>query len=82
MANVPTAVAYDQVRGAEWLFDAEVGFDLTDTIHLAVGGNNLFDAYPDKEELIANRNNGQDYPDLSPFGFSGGFWYVRAEVKF
>lgn len=82
VANVPTAVAYDQVRGAEWLFDAEVGFDLTDTIHLAVGGNNLFDAYPDKEELIANRNNGQDYPDLSPFGFSGGFWYVRAEVKF
>jgi iron complex outermembrane receptor protein len=77
-----TAVAYDQTFGAEWLFDLDVGYDITDNLRLSVGGNNIFDNYPGKDRLAANIANGQIYTQNSPFGYSGGLWYARATAKF
>jgi iron complex outermembrane receptor protein len=64
------------------LVDLEVAYNVTDNINLAVGANNLLDAYPDRDQRIGQQNNGIIYPQFSPFGFSGGFWYVRANVNF
>lgn len=79
---VPTPNAFDQTFGAEVLVDLEVAYNVTDNINLAVGANNLLDAYPDRDQRIGQQNNGIIYPQFSPFGFSGGFWYVRANVNF
>lgn len=79
---VPTANAFDQTFGSEVLVDIEVAYDVTDSVNLAIGANNLLDAYPDRDQRIGQQNNGIIYPQFSPFGFSGGFWYVRANVNF
>ena len=79
---VPTPNSFDQTFEAEILVDLEVAYEVTDTINLAIGANNLFDIYPDRDQRIGQQNNGIIYPQFSPFGFSGGFWYVRANVNF
>ena len=61
---------------AELLFDIEAGLRLGDAATLRVGAQNLFDTYPQK-----NPNGevaGLIYPESSPFGFNGGFYYLRA----
>ncbi|WP_220429079.1 TonB-dependent receptor plug domain-containing protein [Vulcaniibacterium gelatinicum] len=69
--------------GSEWLFDLAVGFDLfDDRVHVTVGGNNIFDNYPDKETNAVLNFLGAQYPLSSPFGFNGGEWYVRVGVEF
>lgn len=79
---VPTALSFDQEFAAEWLLDAEVSYQATETFNIAVGADNLLDAYPDKDRRQAQINNGIVYPQFSPFGFNGGFWYVRLTGKF
>lgn len=79
---VPTALSFDQTFGAKWLVDAEIGYDINEKFRLAVGADNLFDVYPDKDRRIGQQNNGIIYPQFSPFGFSGGFWYVRGTARF
>lgn len=79
---VPTANAFDQTFGTQWLVDLEVGYDITENFRLAVGADNLFDVYPDKDRRPGQTLNGIVYPQFSPFGFSGGFWYARGTMKF
>lgn len=80
--NVVTATAFDQTYSAKVLFDLEVSYNVTDNIRLSVGGENVFDTYPEKEGRLANINNGMQYPQHSPFGYNGGFWYIRADANF
>ncbi|MBL8656004.1 MAG: TonB-dependent receptor [Altererythrobacter sp.] len=79
---VPTANAFDQTFGARVLVDVEVGYDLTQNFRLAAGAENLFDVYPDRDGRLGQQANGVVYGQFSPFGFSGGFWYVRGTAKF
>ena len=68
------SVAY--FPNAELLFDIEGGLRLGDAMTLRAGAQNLFDTYPQK-----NPNGevaGLIYPEASPFGFNGGFYYLRA----
>jgi len=69
--------------GSEWLFDlsATVSF-MEDKLHVTVGGNNVFDNYPDRETNSTLTFLGAKYPLSSPFGFNGGEWYVRATYEF
>lgn len=69
--------------GSEWLFDLAVTVNLfDDRAHVTVGGNNIFDTYPDKETNSTLNFLGAQYPLSSPFGFNGGEWYVRFGVNF
>ena len=79
---VPTATSFDQTFGAKVLIDAEIGYDLSRNFRLAVGADNLFDVYPDRDRRPGQTANGIVYGQFSPFGFSGGFWYVRGTAKF
>lgn len=79
---VPTATAFDQTFGAKILVDAEIGYDIMQNFRLAVGADNLFDVYPDRDLRPGQTNNGIVYGQFSPFGFSGGFWYLRGTAKF
>ncbi len=71
----------EQVFAAEWLTDLEVGYEFP-RFTLAVGAQNLFDAFPDRN-LAANANLGIfTYPSHSPFGMNGRFVYSRVSFKF
>ena len=70
-----------QVFEAEWLTDLEVGYEFP-RFTLAVGAQNLFDTFPDRN-LVANSNLGIfTYPSHSPFGMNGRFVYSRVSFKF
>ncbi|EIZ78147.1 TonB-dependent receptor [Novosphingobium sp. Rr 2-17] len=73
--------ASDRTFGAKWIADTEVGYQLTDNLDVAVGANNLFDTYPDKNGIVAYDGSGQ-YGNFAPFGLSGGFYYTRIGLKF
>ncbi|EQB01949.1 hypothetical protein L288_17155 [Sphingobium quisquiliarum P25] len=78
---------------AEWTFDLETSVRLTPKVRLAMGGENIFDNYPDLNQRsmgLPNQNwygftgttiGGTRYVDESPFGFNGGFWYMRLELS-
>lgn len=73
--------ASDRTFGGKWIADAEIGYQLTSALDLAVGANNLFDTYPDRNGAIAFDGSGQ-YGGFAPFGLNGGFYYARVGVKF
>ncbi len=71
----------DRSFGAKWIFDLDVGYDVSDHVTLSVGANNLFDSYPDRNGIVASDGSGA-YGNFAPFGLSGGFYYARASVTF
>ena len=63
-----------------WLFDAETSVKVTDSLSLLFGLQNIFDTYP-----TTNPNGniaGLIYPEQSPYGFNGGYYYMRATMEF
>ena len=82
MAQLATAVLADATGGAELLVDLELSYKVSDMLKLAVGGENIFDNYPDVEARQSQINNGIRYLRFAPTGFNGGFWYVRATASF
>ncbi len=77
-----TTSAGDQTGGSEWLVDLEFSYDVTDAVTLAIGGENVFDEYPDPEARASQTANGIRYMRFAPTGFNGGFWYVRAAARY
>lgn len=76
-----------QQFGADFSFDLEVGVSFTDTIRVAAGAENLFDAYPDRDlrgiyPQTGAQASGRLYNDASPLSYMGGFWYLRGSVSF
>jgi iron complex outermembrane receptor protein len=71
----------DRSFGTKWVTDLEIGYDLSDRVALAVGANNLFDVYPNRNGIIASDGSGA-YGNFAPFGLSGGFYYARVSVAF
>ncbi len=59
------------------LVDLELGVDLIDHLRLTVGGENIFDVEPPSEKEPVSRFLGVDKALTSPYGFNGGFWYIR-----
>lgn len=80
--DTPTPVSFDQSFPARWLVDIEGTRRFAQNVTLAVGAENLFSTYPDEDQRLSQINNGIIYPQFSPFGFNGGFWYVRIRTKF
>lgn len=78
----------EQRFGSEFTLDLEVSYTVSETFTLSAGGLNIFDKYPDRDArggiypATDSLFNGARYPDFSPIGFNGGFWYVRAGVSF
>jgi iron complex outermembrane receptor protein len=79
----------EQVFPSEFVFDVEVTYEVNDMFTVSAGAQNIFDNYPERITLGGTfpstgggRFTGDLYPDTSPFGFNGGFWYVKAGFKF
>ncbi|WP_371421910.1 TonB-dependent receptor plug domain-containing protein [Tardiphaga sp.] len=75
-------LANDQTGRAEVLADLELRYRVNDIFRIAVGGENILNNYPDRENRASQTANGIKYLRFSPIGFNGGFWYVRGTAKF
>lgn len=65
----------DQRYGESFIIDAEVSLPLMENASLAIGANNLLNTYPDENPGASSL--GALYPESTPFGFNGGYYYVR-----
>jgi iron complex outermembrane recepter protein len=78
-----TAAAYTptnpdlQIESA-WLADLEVGAEIAQHLHVAVGADNLLDKYPDILAASVNTSGSSSFSAFSPYGFNGRFIYARA----
>jgi iron complex outermembrane receptor protein len=69
----------DQCYGAGWIFDIELAYTFADRYTAVVGAENVLDQYPDR---AYDTYYGQVYTETSPFGYNGGFWYLRLRADF
>ena len=69
--------AGDQTYGAKVLLDASVSY-LWNNWNFSVGADNLTDQYPDKNNSANNFGGILSYPNSSPYGFSGAYYYASA----
>ena len=63
---------------ARTVFDFEAAFDVNDSTSILAGLQNVFDEYPAINPRGAGAAAGLQYPEQSPFGFNGGYYYLRA----
>ncbi|TAL72587.1 MAG: TonB-dependent receptor [Rhodanobacter sp.] len=77
--NPPTDVAH---YSGKTLLDLEASYKINQMFTVAVGGNNVFNTYPDKEQNATLRFLGVNYALTSPFGFNGAYWYARVTANF
>ena len=75
----------DQTFGAKWLLDLSASYAVNGW-EFTIGGDNVFDEYPDENLFISPALNtsttGQlPYPSQSPFGFNGAYVYGRVSYK-
>jgi len=93
LVSDPTTGAYtDRIRdSSHFITDIEVGFQVTRSVKVSAGANNLFNVYPDKYPqyyAIQNYNNLSSnyvsnlYPTFSPIGRNGGYYYGRLSFNF
>ena len=70
----------DQTFSSKWVTDLALSYRFFDQVGLTIGGNNIFDAYPDTV-ITANQTRGiYEYAGQTPFGFNGAYYYVRASL--
>ena len=60
----------------EFTLDVEVSYRVPGGLEMSVGAENVFDNFPDRNEFAGVY--GSKYPESSPMGYSGGFYYARA----
>jgi iron complex outermembrane recepter protein len=67
---------------AKTLVDLDLSYELVGGVRLAVGGNNVFNTYPDEQQLPVNRDNGRFVYSrrVTQFGMNGGFYYARVAL--
>jgi iron complex outermembrane receptor protein len=73
-------VVYDY--GSSLLVDAEISMTFNDMFTVTLGGENVFDEYPDDEQDGTLDFLGLNYALTSPYGFNGGFYYLRLGRQF
>ncbi|MDC7806095.1 TonB-dependent receptor [Luteimonas sp BLCC-B24] len=72
----------EQVYGAKWQLDAEAEVRLGERWALAIGGQNLTDAYADRSNDDIFYFGNLPYDVLSGIGSSGAYYYTRLRYSF
>jgi iron complex outermembrane recepter protein len=76
--------------GVTPITNLDVSYEALAGLRLSVGAVNLLNRYPNKVngDLLAgyaaayNRSTVNQYPSFSPYGFNGGFYYLKATYRF
>ncbi|WP_045738876.1 TonB-dependent receptor [Xanthomonas sp. MUS 060] len=74
--------APQQTYSAKWQLDAEVEYHLTEQWSVAIGGQNLTDAYADRSNSDISYFGNLPYDVLSPIGSNGAYYYGRVRYSF
>lgn len=64
---------------AKLVTDLTLGFQLSKSLKLSVGGNNIFNIYPDQQDDWVEAGG---YWDAVQMGFSGAYYYARLGFNF
>lgn len=73
----------DQTFTSKLLTDLALSYDASKYVKLTLGGNNIFNVYPDKHTHSANIDNGNFLYSrrVQQFGVNGSNYYLRALIK-
>ena len=71
---------FSMINDAKWFLDMEVAYTFNSALTLVAGAHNLLDEYPSENPF--QHIFGAKYPESSPYGFNGGFYYLRASWAF
>ncbi len=82
MLDPSTSASADFEMGSKTVVDLEARFDVTKSVRLALGAENLFDEYPDPFTINRNTSGNTPYSNYSPFGRGGRYVYGRLSVNF
>jgi iron complex outermembrane receptor protein len=75
--------ASDQYQyGSSVLVDLEFRLTFADNYTVTLGAENLFDELPENEREPVSQFLGVKYALTSPYGFNGGFYYLRLRADF
>jgi iron complex outermembrane receptor protein len=66
--------------GAEYAFDLEAAYFVTENVRVSVGAKNVLDNRPDNNPWSGVV--GSEYPTTSPIGINGGFYYGKVVYTF
>ncbi len=72
----------EQVYGPEWGVDLDIEYRLARGLTVALGGNNIFDEYPDLSSSDINFFGNLPYDVLQPITFNGAYFYLRGTYSF
>jgi iron complex outermembrane recepter protein len=83
-------VYYNTRIGTTVITNLDLGYQANKHLKLDIGANNLFNRYPNQTNstLLYYFRRAFDgtalfvYPGFSPYGFDGGYYYVRAGYRF
>ncbi|MDH7445803.1 TonB-dependent receptor [Aquimarina sp. 2201CG14-23] len=70
----------EDVYGSKITADLNLGYKLTDNLKFTLGGNNIFNEYPDQQNDGETEAGG--YWDAVQMGFSGAYYYARLDFNF
>jgi iron complex outermembrane receptor protein len=76
--------------GVSPITNLDISYEAIEGLRLTLGADNLFNRYPNKVngDLLSgfaaafNRSTVNQYPGFSPYGFNGGFYYLKATYRF
>ena len=69
-----------QVFDAMTFFDLTASYDVTKSVKVRVGAENIFDKYPTRSQYQVFR--GLIYSRNSPYSTDGGYYYARVDLQF
>ena len=61
------------------IFDVEVAMPFSERTTLALGAQNAFNTFPDVSPNATSV--GEQYSEYTPWGFNGGYYYVRLSYR-
>ena len=80
--------AGDVTVDSAFIFDAEVGYRVTENANISIGANNILDTYPESSvERVGLENASQfnfiiPYAGFTPYGYQGRYVYARVGIDF
>jgi len=77
-----TNVALQEVYGTKVVTDLSVGYDVSESLTLTIGANNLFDIYPDRSKDVINYVDASGNPQSGTNRSDGRFDWSRRSQQF
>ena len=74
--------AWARTYEARYLVDLELAYAVNESVTVVLGAENALNEYPQETTQAAQDGVGMLYPENSPYGFNGGFYYLRATWDF